>query len=308
MVSLRYHIVSVGAVFLALAVGVVLGSTALSGRLLAGLNSDREQLAEQVSDLQARNDALNRRADAVSGFVAAVGPQVVSGVLDGRSVLLVSTASADPADRKALSALLDSAGATVTGRLRLTAAFTDPDRSNQLIELTTRLLPAGLTLPPTPRVGTLVGSLLGSLLLVDQPSGVAPAGPADAATVLAGLRDGGYLAPADNIEPAQLVIVLTGSLTDGGRAAQRAQAIVGLATALDRAGAGAVLAGRAPDGPIGLLRAGTAATPAVSTVDHVGTPVGRVTTVLALAEQARGGAGNYGIAASAESAVPVSAG
>ena len=35
MISLRYHIVSITAVFLALAVGVVLGSTAISGRLLS---------------------------------------------------------------------------------------------------------------------------------------------------------------------------------------------------------------------------------------------------------------------------------
>ena len=40
MISLRYHIISIGAVFLALALGVVLGSTAISDRLLSGLSSD----------------------------------------------------------------------------------------------------------------------------------------------------------------------------------------------------------------------------------------------------------------------------
>ncbi|HEX4702518.1 MAG TPA: copper transporter, partial [Pseudonocardiaceae bacterium] len=33
MISLRYHVISIGAVFLALALGVLLGSTALSDSL-----------------------------------------------------------------------------------------------------------------------------------------------------------------------------------------------------------------------------------------------------------------------------------
>ncbi|MGH3884716.1 MAG: copper transporter, partial [Pseudonocardiaceae bacterium] len=35
MISLRYHVISIAAVFLALALGVVLGSTAISDRLLS---------------------------------------------------------------------------------------------------------------------------------------------------------------------------------------------------------------------------------------------------------------------------------
>lgn len=309
MISLRYHIVSIGAVFLALAVGIVVGSTALSGRLLAGLNADREQLVEQVSELQARNEAQHRRLETVSSFVAAVGPRIVAERLNGRSVLLVSTATADPADRDALAALLRRAGATITGRLQLTAAFTDPNRANQLIELTTRLLPAGVQLPPTPRPGTLVGSLLGSVLVADPDSASAPTDAADAAAVLAGLRDGGYIEPARGAAPAQLVVVLTGSPSGSGPAGeQRARTVAGLVTELDEAGAGAVLAGRAPTGAIALLRTEPPARPSTSTVDNVGTPTGRVMVVLALAEQAHGGAGSYGTGRGAESVVPTGAG
>ena len=42
MISLRYHVVSIAACFLALAVGVVLGSTALNGTLLSGLAGEKK--------------------------------------------------------------------------------------------------------------------------------------------------------------------------------------------------------------------------------------------------------------------------
>src|SRR5699024_12625460 len=67
VISLRYHIVSIAAAFLALAVGVVLGSTALSGSLLSGLADERSQLADRVSDLRSEEHTseLQSRFDLV---------------------------------------------------------------------------------------------------------------------------------------------------------------------------------------------------------------------------------------------------
>ncbi|HEX4724042.1 MAG TPA: copper transporter, partial [Pseudonocardiaceae bacterium] len=56
MISLRYHIVSIGAVFLALALGVILGSTTLSDSLLSGISGQKAKLGEQVVDLQAQQN------------------------------------------------------------------------------------------------------------------------------------------------------------------------------------------------------------------------------------------------------------
>ena len=74
MISLRYHIISIASVFLALAVGVVLGSTTLSGTLLSGLTNEKGRLGEQVSDLQAERNALNARLADADGFATSVGP------------------------------------------------------------------------------------------------------------------------------------------------------------------------------------------------------------------------------------------
>lgn len=312
MISLRYHVISIAAVFLALALGVVLGSTAVSDRLLAGLGADREELSRQVADLQAENNRLVARLADADAFGAAVGPRVAHGLLAGRSVVLVTTADAHPEDRDAVTGLLRSSGATVTGELQLTEAFTDPARSGQLVELTTRLLPAGVQLPTAPDAGTLAGGLLGSLLLLDPATGAPQVTPEETTAVLAGFGDGGFLRAAPQPQPAQLAVVLTGGAASGDGSGDRAGALARFATQLDRSGTGAVLAGR-PDsaqatGPIGVVRADTAASSVLSTVDGVHSPAGRLVTVLALAEQTQGRAGRYGVAGNAEAVVPAVAG
>ena len=312
MISLRYHIISIAAVFLALALGVVLGSTAISDRLLSGLSSERTRLGLQVADLQADNEGLRARLGDAAAFAAALGPQVVRGTLQDRTVVLVTTSDADPVDRDGLAALLRSAGATVTGEVQLTDAFTDPSRSDQLTELTTRLLPAGAQLPTAPDAGTLTGGLLGSLLLLDPGTGTAPAGPEQTAAVLAGLEDGGFVRAGPQVQPAQLAVVLTGAAAAGNGSGDRAGTVARFATELDRSGAGAVLAGRPgsaqADGALGVVRADTAATSVLSTVDDVDSPSGRIATVLALAEQAQGRAGRYGTAGNADAVAPAPAG
>ena len=77
MISLRYHIVSIAAVFLALAVGVVLGSTALTRTLLSGLTSDKDELVKQVTDLESQRNAQNARLADADSFAAQVGPMAV---------------------------------------------------------------------------------------------------------------------------------------------------------------------------------------------------------------------------------------
>jgi hypothetical protein len=301
-------VISIAAVFLALALGVVLGSTAISDRLLSGLSSNRDDLGRQVSDLQAERNALNAQLANADVFGAAVGPRIVSGALRGRSVVFVTTADAAPADRDALTGLLSSAGATVTGELQLTDAFTDPARSDQLSELSTRLLPAGLRLPTASDAGTLAGGLLGSLLLINPNNGKAQATPAETTAVLAGLGDGGFVRSGPRVLPAQLVVVLTGGASRGNGSGDRAGILARFATQLDHAGGGAVLAGRSGsadgNGAIGVVRADTAAASVLSTVDDVNTAAGRVVSVLALAEQAQGRVGRYGTGGNAQAMVP----
>jgi Copper transport outer membrane protein, MctB len=308
VISLRYHVISIAAVFLALAVGVVLGSTTLSRTLLSGLASDNGDLGRQVSELEAQRNGLSARLKDADDFATTVGPLAVAGQLDKRTVVLVTTADANPADRDALKTLIAASGATVTGELQLTEAFADPTKADQLKEIVTRLLPAGVQLPTVSDPGGLAGGLLGPLLLISKADNKPQASPEETAAALAGLTDGGFVRAGKDLRPAQLAIVLTGGAARGDGAGDRAATIARFATQVDRSGAGTVLAGGAGSadgtGAIGVVRADTAATQILSTVDNVDTSAGRVVTVLALREQLEEKSGRYGVAGSAQAPAP----
>ncbi|MFE2755390.1 copper transporter [Actinosynnema sp. NPDC059335] len=312
MISLRYHVVSVTAVFLALAVGVVLGSTAISGRVLSGLNDDNTSLGREVAALRAERNGLDARLADADRFAASVGPQAVREHLAERTVVLVTTADAAPGDRDALTALLGSAGATVTGELQLTEAFTDPDKADQLLDLVARLQPAGSRLPTGADPGTRAGGLFGSVLLLDPRTGQPRATPDELAAALGGLSSAGFVKAGQGLRPAQTAVVLTGGAVEGDSAADRAAVVARFAAQLDRSGAGVVLAGGEGSadgtGPVGVVRADTAATSVLSTVDNADTAAGRVVVVLALREQLDGKAGRYGVAGNAEGPAPGTAG
>lgn len=308
MISLRYHIISIAAVFLALAVGVLLGSSTLSRTVLSGLSDERGDLAKQVSDLEAERNLLNARLASSDGFAGSIGPMAVRGELDQRTVVLVTTSDARPADRDAVKALIGHAGGSVTGELQLTEAFADPQKADQLRDVVTRLLPAGLQLPTAADPGTLAGGLIGALLLINKDTNQPQAKPEETTAALSGLADGGFVRMPQELRVGQLAVILTGSSLAGAGAGDRAATIARFAAQIDRSGAGAVLAGDTGSadgtGPVGVVRADTAATSILSTVDNVELNAGRVATVLALREQLEGKSGRYGTAGNAQSIVP----
>ncbi|PRY33709.1 copper transporter [Umezawaea tangerina] len=308
MISLRYHIVSITAVFLSLAVGVVLGSTAISSRLLSGLSDDNGALGRQVVDLQTERNTLNSKLTEADRFATSVGPLSVKGQLTDRTVVLVTTSDARPGERDSLAGLLRAAGATVTGELQLTDSFADPHKADQLRDLVARLQPAGTQLPTASDPGTRAGGLLGALLLLNKDTNQPQASADETASALGGLTGAGFVKPGQGLRPAQLAVVLTGGAVAGDSAGDRAATIARFAIQLDRSGAGAVLAGGSGSadgtGAIGVVRADTAATSVLSTVDNADTAAGRVVAVLALREQLDGKSGRYGVAGNAEAPSP----
>jgi hypothetical protein len=308
VISMRHHVVSIAAVFLALAVGVVLGSSSISERLLANVGNDRDSLGKQVADLRSERDLLKTNLADANRFSGAVAPMAVRGQLDQRTVVLISSSDARPEDREALKRLLASAGARVTGELQLTEGISDPDRADQLRQVVTRLLPAGVQLPTAFDPGTLAGGLLGPLTLLNPRTGQPQTSPQERAAALGGLTDGGFISGAQDMRPGQLAIVLAGGKGKGPDAGDRAATLARLATQVDRAGAGAVLAGSSGSseggGPVGVARADTTISSVLSTVDNVDVGAGRVATVLALRERWEKQVGHYGAAASAQGPIP----
>jgi hypothetical protein len=315
VIDFRYHLVSLIAVFLAVALGIVIGTTQLNEPILADLENQVTALAQDKRDLEDVNQELQGELDTGDAFEAAVAPALVAGSLTGRSVVVV-TVSEDVETETAeeVVALVGSAGGTVTGTVLLQPEYSDPATAASLQSYVTGPgLPSGLTLPETDDTGQLVGSLLAQVLMRPATIGAPAPDTAALSSVLAGLSALGVLeqeTPA--VTPADYAVVLTaGDLADEEDGEDRADTLVDLAVALDAAGSGAVVAGDAPaareTGLVGIIRADPELSAAVSTVDNVGSAAGRISTVLALGRESEGTSGKYGTGDDTQPVPPVPA-
>ncbi|SEO87031.1 copper transporter [Trujillonella endophytica] len=312
MIDFRYHIVSLVAVFLAIALGIVIGTTALNGRVLDDLEDQVTGLQEDKRNLEDNTQALQARLDTGDLFEEAVGPALVAGTLAERSVLLVLDGEVDDDAVDAVGVLIGQAGGTLTGTIRLTDAYADPANETALQNYVTGSgRPTGVTLPATDDTGELVASVLAQVLV--NPPGVVPApDSAQLSSVLAGLSALDVLTQeSPSVQPADHVIVLTEGAVEGDDAEARLDTLVELVTALDGAGSGAVVAGNAAaagdDGLIGVLRNDPEVSGLVSTVDNVDTAAGRISSVLALSQEGEGTSGKYGTGEDTQPVPPVPA-
>ena len=118
MISLRTHAISLAAVFLALAIGVALGSGLLSNTVLSGLRDDKHELQNQINGLTDEKNALNEKLSAAGEFDAQMSPRILRDAMAGKSVVVFRTPDAADDDVDALSRMVEQAGGTVTGHGR----------------------------------------------------------------------------------------------------------------------------------------------------------------------------------------------
>lgn len=91
MYNLRYHIVSLVAVFLALSVGLVLGSVVVErGTVDRQRAALVDSLQREFDKINAANKVLQAQVDADSDFLREAVPFMVSGTLSGRTVLVLT--------------------------------------------------------------------------------------------------------------------------------------------------------------------------------------------------------------------------
>jgi hypothetical protein len=311
VIDFRYHLVSLIAVFLAVALGIVIGTTALNEPILADIENQVTDLEQDKRSLEDQTQQLQTQLDTADAFEQSVAPALLQGVLAGRRVLLVVTnEDVAPETVEDVSLLIGEAGATVSGTLRLQPAYSDPSSSSALQSYVTGGgRPAGVQLPETDDTSQLVASLLAQVLMVPT-GGTAPDGAA-ASTVLAGLEALDVVAQETAVAPADFAVVLTSGGFSGDDAADRNATVVDLVSALDTAGSGAVVAGDAAaaeqSGLIGVIRADPNLSAALSTVDNAPTTAGQISTVLALAREAEGTSGAYGVGEDTQPVPPVPA-
>jgi Flp pilus assembly protein TadG len=128
MVNFRFHLVSLTAVFLGLAIGILIGAEVIDQRIVEGLQGRINAVEARVKKTDAENDALRQDVRVWQSFAAGLGDEPVAGRLATARIVLFG---ADGMDRTALNELrqtVANAGATIdgtvwfTGKWRLTSA------------------------------------------------------------------------------------------------------------------------------------------------------------------------------------------
>jgi hypothetical protein len=308
VISLRSHAISLAAVFLALAIGVALGSGLLSNTVLAGLKDDKAQMQNQINGLTDEKNVLNQKVSAAGEFDSQMSSRILRDALKGKSVVLFRTPDAADDDVEAMSRLTGESGGTLAGTITLTQEFVDANSSEKLLSVVNSpIVPAGRQLSTT---SVDQGSQAGDLLGIAMLTGKDPAAPAvddgQRDGVLSALRDTGFITyGTERIGAADTAVVVTGGgLADdaGNQGATVARFAAGLAPH----GSGTLVAGRdgsaSGTGAVAVIRSDAGLTNAVGTVDDVDSQSGRITSVLALQEMASGGRpGQYGIGRGASS-------
>ncbi|QSB12588.1 copper transporter [Natronosporangium hydrolyticum] len=330
MINFRYHVVSLTAVFLALAVGLVLGSTVLNGPMLDALENRVNTLGRDNSQLREQVSFLEEEVDREHEFAAEAAPMLLTETLTGRDVtLVVLPHGEDYVD--GVAGMLELAGAELTGQLTLTEKFTHPQhRLGELLDLAHRAVPDGVDADSLPAnsdgVETSAALLAAVLLAADggaelgDPEALGPDADAedvdesalgvsddDRSGVLSAYAAQDYLVQDEPVSrAAELVVVVAGLPDSDTDADERNEA--SLMTVRQFAEGGRVLvagSGVAGDGNLVTgVRGDPELTELVTTVDNASTPQGQVAAGLAAAARLGGEVGHYGRGDGAEQLLP----
>lgn len=182
MVDFRYHLVSILAVFLALAVGIVLGTAAINPAIVTDLRGRVDNLTANNAARRAEIDELTGRLRGANTFSEEVLPIAVGGRLTGRRVTLVTTPDADKRTRDGVVSAIEAAGGEVAGIVELQDKLADPTSAAELETVAASAVPTGLTFPDgapaMQRIAAELAEVLGTSAPVTEPDGGAPdAGP-----------------------------------------------------------------------------------------------------------------------------------
>jgi hypothetical protein len=306
VINFRYHVVSLTAVFLALAIGLVVGTAALNGPVSENL---REQLNEMKKDNDLKRDQVSQARDQLTRneeFARQMAPYGLAGKLAARKVAVVVLPEAGDAAEGVVSMLTTVAGATVTARITVEPKFLEQGQATQLLDLS-----HASSRPSIPVVGLPNNSngveTASALLALTLLQGTTAPSAADVTSVLTAFVKSGYLtADEDATGGAEAIVLVAGPPATDKEAAYKSESAVTVATQLgktrpltvagDGAGEGNLVAG---------IRNDPTLVKAISTVDNASTVQGQVATGMATYERlVLNRVGQYGLAAGATSMVP----
>jgi hypothetical protein len=295
MISFRYHLISIVAIFLALAVGLVGGTSLVDERLIDDLEQQRDQLQRDGSVLAGDASMLRAEIALWESFGDRLLLPSLEGQLSGLDVTVILPLFTSDELRVDLRQTLRKAGARVDGEVRLGSRFllTDDTAAEQLAIAIDAGSARGDELLRA--AGEWIGSRSGSAMIAGLAEG--PLETADFLEIAeprtgSSSRHATVVAWDATTENEVLVSSLMSSLL---AAAADTEEAVALAEQLDQRPS---LAAR--------VRGAAALRRKIATVDHAGSTLGSVALAVAIADlvSERAKVHHYGVSEGSEGVLP----
>lgn len=305
MISFRYHVVSLVAVLLALAVGVALGGGPLSEIGRGAGDAATERAESRFAELEGRLDLAESTAAFQDDVAGSLGQRAIGSALSGRPVSILAMPGVEEPLLSSLGDLIGQAGGSVAGTYAVQPGMVAPDGKSLVDTMSTQVLEnvEGTEIPAEATTYDRMGQLVGRAVATEEEGGTRSDGPAG--DILSSLRGAELLTTSTGGQVRGSLVLLV--LGDEPADPEGVENIVGgLATGIGAQSDGIVVAGTtasAAEGVLGLLRDQVSFTANVSSVDSVQTVTGRVATVLALGAAGAGDPGHFG-ALGIDGAVP----
>jgi len=310
VINFRYHVVSLTAVFLALAIGLVVGTAALNGPVADSLQEQVQSVSKDNSNLRDQQNQFREELNRAQDFATEVSPMLLNGKLTGRKILVLALPNTQKyADQ--LVSMLTVAGATITAKVDVQEKFFDPLNDVELLDLAEQasqptVPAAGL---PMNSNGVETSSALLARALQQQSS---PVSAGDLTAVLTAYSEPGYIS-VETDKPAggaEATVIVSGLPPTDTAAAKKTQSAVTLTSQFAGADRPTVVAGDVPvDGNlVAEVRADPTLVKTISTVDNASSVQGQLSTALTVVERVVAGkVGQYGLAGGVTSLVPKAA-
>ena len=314
MIDFRYHLVSLISVFLALAVGIILGAGPLQGAIGETLTEQVDALRAERTDLRTELDATQTALDGDERYIEAAGAQLVTGSLQDQRVAIVQLGEVPQDEADGVLNQLTTAGANVVSTSVLTESWTDAAEETSRETVASGLRAnLGAAAPESEDPSETLGAAL-ALALTGAENGAERS--AQATDLEVQLERFGYIEAGDEqTEPAQALVLLVGSSaqpqapTDGATE-DAAEPTPDVWTAVTRAAqevsGAAVLAGPTdePGDTVQAVRDDEDIAAEVTTVSGIDRLVGRINVPLAVAARLDDVVGQYGLEDDATAVIP----
>lgn len=300
MIDFRYHLVSLVSVFIALAIGVVLGAGPLGGALGDTLNNQIVGLREDKAALQQAVTNRDTTIAAQDTAITSVAPSLVADTMTGAHAAFVLLPGTSDSQVDAVRALLDDSGATTVVTVELQPAWANPAADNERSN--------ALTQAPADTEGQADADRLAAMLagaLLSDPAGQPVSVPEP---TLEALSDAGLITVTRTQPLTADRVVLIGPAGPAGDTARTDDAEWNRALVRALGEGSSRLVAAAPDdsdqGIVGQVLADSDLAGATFTVDNLQNASGPLAVVMSLAQPAGTAPGHYGTGDAASAMLP----